>query len=224
MSSFKEVKKIYAFGDSNTYGFDPRMGGMGRYPKDIRWTGVIDLMPEYEVNNQGYNGLSIPRADSTIASLGRSIKEWSPDLIFIMLGSNDLLNMSPASCEKVGGSMRQFLSALCGYIPEYVQNMVLVAPPKMSLGDWTDPEIVSESQVSGSFHCVTTGYILQRKPICLLPRKSFAILPESIVIELLDLLLERCRLDDYGISAETLEVFFQLKLRPVKVVQVSFNL
>ena len=119
MSSFKEVKRIYAFGDSNTYGFDPKMGGMGRYPKDIRWTGVIDLMPEYEVNNQGYNGLSIPRADSTIASLGKSIKEWRPDLIFIMLGSNDLLNMSPASCEKVGEGMRQFLSALCNYIPEH---------------------------------------------------------------------------------------------------------
>lgn len=146
------MKKIYAFGDSNTYGFDPRMGGMGRYPKDIRWTGVIDLMPEYEVNNQGYNGLSIPRADSTIASLGRSIKEWSPDLIFIMLGSNDLLNMFPASCEKVGASMRQFLSALCNYIPEYVQNVVLVAPPKMSLGDWTDPEIVSESQKFGTVY------------------------------------------------------------------------
>ena len=38
-----DMKKIYAFGDSNTYGFDPRMGGAGRYPKDIRWTGVIDL-------------------------------------------------------------------------------------------------------------------------------------------------------------------------------------
>ncbi len=34
-----DMKKIYAFGDSNTYGFDPRMGGVGRYPKDIRWTG-----------------------------------------------------------------------------------------------------------------------------------------------------------------------------------------
>ena len=97
------MKKIFAFGDSNTYGFDPRMGGMGRYPKDIRWTGVLDLMPEYEVNNQGYNGLSIPNSDSTITSIGRSIKEWSPDLIFIMIGSNDLLNMSPASCDSSVG-------------------------------------------------------------------------------------------------------------------------
>ena len=143
------MKRIFAFGDSNTYGFDPRMGGTGRYPKDIRWTGVIDQMYEYEVNNQGYNGLSIPASDSAIASLGRSIKEWSPDLTLIMLGSNDLLNMSPASCENVGIRMRQFLTALCDCIPEYVHSMVLVSPPKMSLGDWTDPDIVGESQKFG---------------------------------------------------------------------------
>ncbi len=143
------MKRIFAFGDSNTYGFDPRMGGTGRYPKDIRWTGVIDQMHEYDVNNQGYNGLSIPVSDSAIDSLGRSIKEWEPDLILIMLGSNDLLNMSPASCENVGIRMRQFLTALCDYIPEYVHSMVLVSPPKMSLGDWTDPDIVSESQKFG---------------------------------------------------------------------------
>ena len=146
------MKKIYAFGDSYTYGFDPRMGGGGRYPKDIRWTGVIDLMQEYEVNNQGYNGLSIPCSDSAIASIGRSIKEYSPDMILIMIGSNDLLNMSPASCEKVGIRLRQFLSALCDCIPEYVQHMVLVAPPKMSLGDWTDSVIVNESHKFGTVY------------------------------------------------------------------------
>jgi lysophospholipase L1-like esterase len=146
------MKKIYAFGDSNTYGFDPRMGGGGRYPKDIRWTGVIDLMHEYDVNNQGYNGLSIPCSDSAIASIGRSIKEYSPDQILIMIGSNDLLNMSSASCEKVGIRLQQFLSTLCDCIPEYVQRMVLVAPPKMSLGDWTDPAIVDESHKFGTVY------------------------------------------------------------------------
>ena len=146
------MKRIFAFGDSNTYGFDPRMGGTGRYPKDIRWTGVIDQMHEYEVNNQGYNGLSIPVSDRAIASLGRSIKEWSPDLILIMLGSNDQLNMSPASCENVGTRMRQFLTALCDCIPEYVHSMVLVSPPRMSHGDWTDPDIVKESHKFGTVY------------------------------------------------------------------------
>ena len=146
------MKKIYAFGDSYTYGFDPRMGGGGRYPKDIRWTGVIDLMHEYEVNNQGYNGLSIPCSDSATTSIGRSIKEYSPDMILIMIGSNDLLNMSPASCEKVGIRLRQFLSALCDCVPEYVQRMMLVAPPRMSPGDWTDSVTVNESHKFGTVY------------------------------------------------------------------------
>ncbi len=54
--------------------------------------------------------------------------------------------------------------------------------------------------------------------------RLFAILSESIVIELLDLLLKGCGLDDDRIPAESFEVFFQLKLRPIKVVQVSFDL
>ncbi len=56
------MRKIYAFGDSNTYGYDLRFGGMGRYPRNIRWTGVIDMMPDYEVNNQGYNTSKKERA------------------------------------------------------------------------------------------------------------------------------------------------------------------
>ena len=143
------TQKIYAFGDSNTYGFDPRLGGTGRYPKDIRWTGVLDMMPDFEVNNQGYNGLSIPSADRAITSICRNIKEWNPDLIFIMIGSNDLLNMFPASCEKVGIRLQQFLSCIRSSIPEYTQRMILIAPPRMCMGEWTDQAIVSESNKFG---------------------------------------------------------------------------
>ena len=34
----------------------------------------------------------------------------------------------------------------------YVQKMVVIAPPKMSLGDWTDQDIVSESQKFGTVY------------------------------------------------------------------------
>ena len=33
--------KLLTVGDSNTYGFDPRTGGGGRYPEEIRWTGRL---------------------------------------------------------------------------------------------------------------------------------------------------------------------------------------
>ena len=40
--------KIICYGDSNTYGFDPRIGTSGRHDKNDRWTGILDNMPEYE--------------------------------------------------------------------------------------------------------------------------------------------------------------------------------
>ena len=49
------MKKIYAFGDSNTYGFDPRMGGMGRYPKEIRErTGRMMLRDKNGLTEEAY--------------------------------------------------------------------------------------------------------------------------------------------------------------------------
>ena len=37
----REMEKIIFYGDSNTYGYDPR-GFFGmRYPKEVRWTGIV---------------------------------------------------------------------------------------------------------------------------------------------------------------------------------------
>lgn len=44
---------ILCYGDSNTYGYNP-VNGL-RYPKDVRWTGVLQKMlgEEYEVIEEG---------------------------------------------------------------------------------------------------------------------------------------------------------------------------
>ena len=36
------MKEILCFGDSNTYGYDPHDTNEGRYPKEVRWTGIMD--------------------------------------------------------------------------------------------------------------------------------------------------------------------------------------
>ena len=48
--------------------------------------------------------------------------------------------------------MTRTSSTLCDCIPEHVQRMVLVAPPKMSLGDWIDSVIVNESNKFGTVY------------------------------------------------------------------------
>ena len=36
------MSEIYVFyGDSNTYGYDPRSMMGDRYPQDVRWTGIL---------------------------------------------------------------------------------------------------------------------------------------------------------------------------------------
>ena len=47
---------ILCYGDSNTYGYNP-VNGL-RYPKGVRWTGVLQKMlgEEYEVIEEGCNG------------------------------------------------------------------------------------------------------------------------------------------------------------------------
>ena len=48
--------KIICYGDSNTYGFDPRLGSPGRLAKNERWTGILDSEPDIEIVNEGMNG------------------------------------------------------------------------------------------------------------------------------------------------------------------------
>ena len=33
---------LICYGDSNTYGYDPHDTNEGRYPKEVRWTGIMD--------------------------------------------------------------------------------------------------------------------------------------------------------------------------------------
>ena len=66
--------KIICYGDSNTYGFDPRIGTPGRHDKNDRWTGILDNMPEYEIINEGMNGRTIPDCDAAYNSLGSIIR------------------------------------------------------------------------------------------------------------------------------------------------------
>ena len=84
------MKTIACIGDSNTYGYDPFAFPAGRYPKDIRWTGRLSAQG-LEVTNLGQNGLSVSRKTlhplfaQEIRNLGQ------PDLVTVMLGSNDIL-------------------------------------------------------------------------------------------------------------------------------------
>jgi lysophospholipase L1-like esterase len=133
---------IVAFGDSNTWGFDPASGT--RFAPDARWTGVMrrDLGEGHHVVEEGLNGRTTVFDDPIEPNrrgsdyLAPCLRSHAPlDIVIIALGCNDLksrFHVSPtdialgaerlvtmARAEKVGPG---------GAAPK----VLLVAPPPLA--------------------------------------------------------------------------------------------
>ena len=129
--------RILCFGDSNTYGYDPRGYFGGRYDADDRWVDLLAQQTSHEIINLGANGREIPRNPYAL----RLLTEHAPvDIFLVMLGTNDLLQGSTA--EIAAERMENFLTPL---LP-HCNRILTVAPPPMKRGAWvpTD-ELVTES-------------------------------------------------------------------------------
>ena len=129
------MKRLFCLGDSNTYGYDPRSYLGSRYPKDVRWTGLLEQGGR-TVFNCGQNGMIIPRPYA-FPGLERLLREkLSLDAVTVMLGSNDLL--LGASVRETAEQMEALLRFLRGAVGEAA--IILIAPPVMRLGDWVPNE------------------------------------------------------------------------------------
>lgn len=123
---------ILCYGDSNTFGFDPRSSLGGRYDADCRWVDILAAETGWEVRNNGMNGREIPRRAPAFSS--------SADLLVIMLGTNDLLQ--GCSAAETAVRMENFLSRLAFS----KEKILLIAPPPLSRGAWvTEQRLVDES-------------------------------------------------------------------------------
>lgn len=102
--------KIICYGDSNTYGYDPRLGSSGRLAKNERWTGILDSESDLEIANEGMCGRCIPSSAAEYNSLRKILRQHSDaDMLIIMLGSNDLFMTRNATAEKIADKMRNML-------------------------------------------------------------------------------------------------------------------
>ena len=129
--------RILCFGDSNTYGYDPRGFFGDRYGAEDRWVDLLAKQTGHEVINAGANGREIPRNPYALHLLA----EHAPvDIFLVMLGTNDLLQGT--SAKEAATRMEAFLNPL---LP-HCKQILLVAPPRMKRGAWvpTD-ELVAES-------------------------------------------------------------------------------
>lgn len=144
-------RRVVCYGDSNTYGCDPRSYLMGRYPESIRWTSLLKGYG-WEVRNEGENGRSIPRHGRDVGRAVQALCRIDADILTIMLGSNDLLQNPSLSAGECSERMEHFLTALL-YADQWERSreILLIAPPPMALGPWaSDAEVMVASHRLGS--------------------------------------------------------------------------
>ena len=137
--------RLLCYGDSNTYGYDPRSYLGGRYPESVRWTGLLRASG-LNIVNKGENGRSIPCLDWEIESAARAVRRSKADVLVVMLGSNDLLQCPGLSAETCGIRMERFLSELLAKV-QVDFEVLLVTPPSMTAGTWvSDQRTLEESR------------------------------------------------------------------------------
>ena len=123
------LMKILCYGDSNTWGYDPRSWFGSRY--DAPWPELVAEKTGWQVLNEGENGREIPVAVE--------VYPMDTDLLIVMLGTNDLLR--GRSAEAAASRMETFLAGT--EIP-----CLLVAPPPMVRGGWVDREELREESAA----------------------------------------------------------------------------
>ena len=128
-----EKMNVICFGDSNTYGYDPRSYLGGRYDVDSRWVDILAEKTGWTVRNLGENGREIPSTAPNFPA--------DTDLLIVMLGTNDLLQSR--SPEQAAERLEQFLSG----ISLDRSKILVIAPPPVKWGAWVpSQQLIDDSR------------------------------------------------------------------------------
>ncbi len=123
---------VICFGNSNTYGYDPRSYLGGRYDPDSRWVDILAAETGWTVRNMGQNGREIPSTAPNFPA--------ETDLLIVMLGTNDLLQ--GRSPDQAAERLEQFLSG----ISLDRSKLLLAAPTPVKRGTWVpDQQLIDDS-------------------------------------------------------------------------------
>lgn len=147
------MERILCFGDSNTYGYIP--DGSGRYPEDIRWTGILQkkLAGRAVVVEEGLCGRTTVFQDELregrrgIEMLPVLLESHAPlNLVVVMLGTNDCKTVYGASAEVIGKGMGQIVKQIKATLPG--ADILVISPIRLGEDVWKeeyDPEFSKES-------------------------------------------------------------------------------
>ena len=129
------MKTILCYGDSNTWGYVPGKGT--RFPKDVRWTGVLQniLGDEYEVIEAGLCGRTtiwddpfneFANGEKTLLPI---LRQAAPlNLVILSLGLNDLRWYNAWDAAMGNDKLIQIISSHEELFFEGKPNVLLVSP------------------------------------------------------------------------------------------------
>ena len=138
------MKKIICYGDSNTFGFNPKDGS--RFDENTRWTAILqkNTETEYEVINEGMCDRTgfVNNPKGFLFSAQKHfpkliLKSEDIDLLIIWLGTNDLQFQYDISI---------------GAIEKGLENLIKLAQPKAKNIIIIPPVVLSEKVIEGYFN------------------------------------------------------------------------
>ncbi len=134
-------KRIMCFGDSNTWGYIPKLGI--RYAENVRYTGILakGLGDKCVIIEEGLNGRTTAFSDK-IEPERCALDHITPillshlplDYIVIMLGTNDTKTHFNVNSIEIGYGMEELLFKIMNTIQRKKQNtkIIIVAPPPIN--------------------------------------------------------------------------------------------
>lgn len=137
------MKTVLCYGDSNTYGYNPNEGHRSRYPKELRWTTILQelLGEKYEIIVEGLNGRTTAYDrpgfpwKNGLQPLAAILGSHKPiDYVVFMLGTNDCNVEMNLSSEDIAKGMERLIiktRTMTIIQQEYIPNIIVVSPPPM---------------------------------------------------------------------------------------------
>lgn len=142
-------RSVLAYGDSNTWGLIPGSDPQERFPRDIRWTGLLqEKLSDTVVVEEGLCGRTTVFEDALrpgrrgVSTLPFILESQRPlDAAVLMLGTNDCKSHYGASAHTIGRGIELCLDELMKYLP--ASKILLLSPILLGEDVWKpakDPE------------------------------------------------------------------------------------
>ena len=130
----QRFKKLYIYGDSNTYGYNPLASCYDddRLPEEKRWPVILqnNLKSSIEIVEDGVNGRCLPVSESERERFIKSLERYGKlDYIAVMLGTNDILNQASPAPEEISEYMGKLINSIRSVYEDC--KCIVITPPKM---------------------------------------------------------------------------------------------